>query len=228
MAAETGTGEVWAGSSTQRLGRPGVPQVHTLTQSDMVTFMLCPVICKIEACLSVTFIKGTTLFCYLFSYIGVVWKSYHFCVSICFLHPVSPVTSPRRTWRRRECWTPPTSESCWRASGSSNNSSSSRNKLYQTGLWLVQTGLVTTPIPRGQISAELNWTELERANWCQTVPSERNCTPFVLSKNKTKQHLSNHHPFFTCTVCVLLKRWPYLMRIISVLRASLHNPWLQT
>lgn len=29
VAAETGTGEVWAGTSTQWLGRPGVPQVHT-------------------------------------------------------------------------------------------------------------------------------------------------------------------------------------------------------
>lgn len=76
---------------------------------------------------------------------------------------VVPVTSQMRTWRKRECSTPPTNESCWRAWGSSK--SSNRNELYRTGLWLVLASLVQHQVPRGQISAELDWAGL-----CQSMP----------------------------------------------------------
>lgn len=100
---------------------------------------------------------------------------------------VFPVTSRRRTWRRRECSTPPTSESCWRASGSSN-----RNKLYPTG---PNRSWYQTRSKEGR--SQLNWTELERANRCQTVPSERNCTLFVLSK-KYFLHPFSHVLYVCC------------------------------
>lgn len=57
---------------------------------------------------------------------------------------VFPVISLRRTWRRQECSTPPTSDFCWRASDSSSN----RNKLHQTRL-------VPLLDLEGQISAKL-------------------------------------------------------------------------
>lgn len=71
---------------------------------------------------------------------------------------------------------------------------------------------------------ELNWTELET---CQLMPDcafreklHSICT-FQKKKNTCWTTI-----LFTCTVCVLSLRWPYLMRIISVFSASLQTPLL--